>query len=478
MTQLRRVALLTSLKVGDLVLMFAAVSLAVWLTYDHGLNSIAEFLVIRIKLINIVLFCAITMVWHALFSVFSLYESRRLSTMWRQALDVLKVTSCGTLLMAASAPLFEIEMFSYPFLVTFWTISTALSISFRAVLRLILARIRSHGRNLRNIVLIGTNTRALSFAAQVKASKHLGYHLVGFIDEPWENHHEFAKSGHAVVANLSAFSRFLSEHIIDEVVICLPLGSYYHQIADVIKRCEEQGIHVRVLGDMFNLNLLGARVEEFGDNVVLSLAAHHIGGKSLMAKRLMDLIISIPLAAVLLPLFALTALAIKLTSPGSVFFVQERVGLNKRPFRLYKFRTMVVEAERLQGQLEHLNETDGAAFKIAKDPRVTPLGRKLRKTSIDELPQLFNVLKGDMSLVGPRPLPMRDYRNFDADWHRRRFSVRPGITCLWQIDERSSGSFESWMKLDMQYIDQWSLTLDLKILLKTIPVVVKGVGAV
>ena len=168
---------------------------------------------------------------------------------------------------------------------------------------------------------------------------------------------------------------------------------------------------------------------------------------------------------------------VKLTSPGPVFFRQIRVGLNKRQFSIYKFRTMVANAEQLQDQLLSLNEMTGRCSRSRKDPRVTPLGRVLRKTSIDELPQLFNVLKGDMSLVGPRAMSLRDYQLFDQDWQRRRFSVKPGITCLWQIHGRNSIPFEKWMELDMQYIDKWSLWLDLKILARTVPAVLRGTGA-
>jgi lipopolysaccharide/colanic/teichoic acid biosynthesis glycosyltransferase len=176
-------------------------------------------------------------------------------------------------------------------------------------------------------------------------------------------------------------------------------------------------------------------------------------------------------------LFLVAALLIKRSSPGPVFFVQERVGLNKRRFRLYKFRTMVADAEEKLAELEGLNELSGPVFKIKNDPRITPIGRFLRKASVDELPQLFNVLIGDMSLVGPRALPVRDYNGFDRDWHRRRFSVRPGITCLWQINGRNTIPFDKWMELDLEYIDTWSLWLDLKILLKTIPAVIRGHGA-
>jgi lipopolysaccharide/colanic/teichoic acid biosynthesis glycosyltransferase len=171
------------------------------------------------------------------------------------------------------------------------------------------------------------------------------------------------------------------------------------------------------------------------------------------------------------------AVLIKLTSRGPVFFVQNRIGFNKRPISVYKFRTMVADAEEKIGEVEHLNEVSGPVFKIKNDPRVTRLGKYLRKSSIDELPQLFNVLKGDMSLVGPRAMAVRDFAGFDQDWHRRRFSVRPGITCLWQVNGRSSVPFEKWMELDMEYIDKWSLWLDLQILVKTIPAVLKGSGA-
>jgi len=173
----------------------------------------------------------------------------------------------------------------------------------------------------------------------------------------------------------------------------------------------------------------------------------------------------------------LRTLLIKLSSDGSIFFSQERVGLNKRRFAIFKFRTMVPNAEKMLAELEEHNEVSGPVFKIKKDPRITPIGRILRRTSVDELPQLFNVLEGDMSLVGPRPLPVRDYEGFNEDWQRRRFSVRPGITCLWQVSGRNAIPFEQWMKMDLQYMDEWSLWLDVKILAQTVSAVLKGSGA-
>jgi exopolysaccharide biosynthesis polyprenyl glycosylphosphotransferase len=200
----------------------------------------------------------------------------------------------------------------------------------------------------------------------------------------------------------------------------------------------------------------------------------------MVIKRVLDFSLSALLLVGIAPVLLLTAVLIKLTSPGPVFFVQRRVGLGKRIFNIFKFRTMIANAEEKQGEIEHLNEVSGPVFKIKKDPRITPLGRFLRKTSIDELPQLFNVLSGDMSLVGPRPLPIRDYELFSEageDWHRCRFSVRPGITCLWQVKGRSSLPFHKWMELDLQYVRTWSLWLDLQILARTIPAVLRGSGA-
>jgi exopolysaccharide biosynthesis polyprenyl glycosylphosphotransferase len=255
------------------------------------------------------------------------------------------------------------------------------------------------------------------------------------------------------------------------------MKSLYQEASRIFTICEEQGIIVRNLSDIFHSKLARYRTELFEGEPLITHYTGAMSGWQVAVKRVIDVVVAIILLLVLSPLFLLTALLIKLDSPGPVFFIQERVGLGKRKFRFYKFRTMIDGADKLQGELEVLNEISGPVFKMKKDPRITNIGRVLRKTSIDELPQLINVLKGDMSLVGPRPLPIRDYNGFSKDVHRRRFSVRPGITCLWQIYGRSSIAFENWMELDMHYIDSWSLWLDCKILLRTIPTVLHGSGA-
>jgi exopolysaccharide biosynthesis polyprenyl glycosylphosphotransferase len=265
-------------------------------------------------------------------------------------------------------------------------------------------------------------------------------------------------------------------HALDEVVIALPIRSCYSAIHDVIQVCERVGVRAKYLADVFPASLAKLRFEDSRAFPTVAMAIAPEDGR-LLVKRLMDITGSIVALVVLAPVMLTAALAIKLTSPGPAIFAQERFGLNKRRFRMYKFRTMIVDAEAHQSALEPLNEASGPAFKIRNDPRITPIGRLFRKTSIDELPQFFNVLRGEMSLVGPRPLPVRDVGRFTTAALMRRFSVRPGLTCLWQIQGRSELGFDEWIRLDLEYIDRWSLALDLLILARTVPAVLRGAGA-
>ncbi|MGH7230987.1 MAG: sugar transferase [Nitrospiraceae bacterium] len=468
--------------------------LVTWLFYAHG-NSIfalEEFLAIRIKIENAILVGAMVLAWHIIFSSFGLYESKRLSSLKEEIFDIIKATVLGTLGMATLAVLFDIEMISHWFLPVFWVMVTLLTCLSRVCLRPTLAWVRRKGRNLRSVLIVGTNSRAVRFAQEILAKPELGYRLMGFVDEPftrlslvryegllnqWESLKDWNHESLPLVSTLESLPAFLRTFAVDEVLIALPLRSYYQPASHIVGQCEEQGILVRVLGDLFTPKVAKPSVDDLGPHSTFTLHTGAIGDQAIFMKRIIDILIAAPSLIFLSPLFGIIAAAIKLTSSGPVFFIQERVGWNKRRFQLIKFRTMVPDAEQQQAELEHLNEVKGAAFKITHDPRITPIGRFLRKTSCDELPQLINVLKGDMSLVGPRPLPIRDFQGFNEDWHRRRFSVRPGVTCLWQVSGRSALSFEQWMELDLEYIDKWSLLLDLKILFKTIPAVIRGTGA-
>jgi exopolysaccharide biosynthesis polyprenyl glycosylphosphotransferase len=269
----------------------------------------------------------------------------------------------------------------------------------------------------------------------------------------------------------------IADEPVDEVLVALPIDKYGSLVETIVRQCEEQGIIVRVRTEMSRLQVARSYVDDLQGVPVMTIQSGPADSWQLIMKRVIDIAGSAALLLALAPLFAGVAWLIRMDSAGPVFFMQERIGFNKRTFRLIKFRTMVDGADEQQSKLEHLNEVAGPAFKIKSDPRITRLGKFLRRFSIDELPQLVNVLKGDMSLVGPRPLPLRDFDRFDTRWHKRRLSVKPGMTCLWQVNGRSNVNFDHWVQMDLEYIDNWSLGLDMKILLQTIPAIVKGSGA-
>jgi exopolysaccharide biosynthesis polyprenyl glycosylphosphotransferase len=272
-------------------------------------------------------------------------------------------------------------------------------------------------------------------------------------------------------------SSVIANQPVDEVLVALPMDKYGLLIETIVRQCEEQGIIVRVRTEMSRLQVARSYVDDLEGVPVMTIQSGPPDSWQLFMKRVIDIVGSAAFLLALAPLFAVFAWLIRMDSAGPVFFTQERIGFNKRPFRLIKFRTMVDGADYQQSKLEHLNEVAGPVFKIKSDPRITRLGKFLRRFSIDELPQLVNVLKGDMSLVGPRPLPLRDFDRFDTQWHKRRLSVKPGMTCLWQVNGRSEIDFNHWVQMDLEYIDNWSLGLDMKILLKTIPAILKGSGA-
>lgn len=337
----------------------------------------------------------------------------------------------------------------------------------------------------RKILIIGTGPRVSDLIK--KRRKEMAEECeatIIFMDLP--EREEFVKRnfGEVEFASVTELPRILRSEVVDEVFVLLPTKSYYDLISEIVKTCTVQGIPVFVdsswdvkrISEDSGVKTLWAEPE-------MDFLRFHTGSALIedplhrLTKRIFDVVVAWMLVIFLSPIMFISMLAIKLTSPGPVLFKQKRLGINKRLFTIYKFRTMYEDAEERLKTLEALNITGGAAFKMPEDPRVTPVGKFLRKMSIDELPQLFNVIKGDMSLVGPRPLPLRDYENFYDDRHRRRFSVVPGITGLWQVSGRSLLNFDDWMALDLFYIDNWSLKLDLEILWRTIRVVLKGAGA-
>jgi exopolysaccharide biosynthesis polyprenyl glycosylphosphotransferase len=474
----KRRLLLNALKLLDLTLLVVAFGIATALVaYVEKGVSLEKFLSLRVKLSNCAIFAIALFVWHVILIASGLYKSRRLAPRVAELFDVLKATMLCTLCMGFLAATFTIRMVTSRFLVFFWMISFVILMSARLGLRYVLSGIRLHGRNLRYVLILGTNARAIEFARKIESTPERGYRLLGFVDDNWADFGKFKETGFPLACHQADLAEFLRRNVVDEVAFYLPLGTYYGQCVRVAALCEEHGVVMRFATDIFTMKTARARGEEVDGDHFISANTNALDGWPLVMKRALDIALSGSLIVLLTPLLVAVALLIRLTSSGPALFRQERLGLNKRRFLMYKFRTMVVDAETQMAALERYNEVTGPVFKIKNDPRITRIGKILRRTSIDELPQLLNVLKGDMSMVGPRPLPVRDYEGFSEDWQRRRFSIQPGLTCLWQINGRSSIEFEEWMKLDIKYMDEWSLWLDFKILARTIPAVLKGSGA-
>lgn len=467
--------LLKVLNLGLMVIAFAMAS-ALQLRGEGAGVDVAAFFSIRIKLINCVIFALILLGWHGIFSLCGLYRSQRLVGKREMFLDAWKATTFAALFCGVAGIVWHIRMMTPLFLFLFWICAGVLVAGARVLIRSGLEFVRVRGRNLRHVLILGTNRRAVEFSRRLGVAPELGYRVLGFVDDGWHKDSAF-QTDHPLCCDFDHLAEYLRRNVVDEVANYLPLRSLYEECSSVAALCEQHGILMRFDPEMFDLKIARHRAEELDGCTHITAHSSLLEGWATMAKRVLDVTTSVALLLCLAPLLAVIAALIKLTSEGSVFFKQERIGRNKRRFHMYKFRTMVPNAEALLKRLESLNEASGPVFKIKNDPRITPVGRILRRTSLDELPQLFNVLKGDMSLVGPRPLPVRDYEGFNQDWQRRRFSVRPGITCLWQVNGRSNIAFDQWMKLDLKYVDEWSIWLDMKILAQTIPAVLKGAGA-
>ena len=436
-------------------------------------GGIEEFLAMRVTVKNLLLLGAFTFVWPQVCASVGLYKQQRFSSRRDEIIRIVSACTIGSSL-ALIFPLTSTRGdFRFSAVAYFWSGAIIVSVSGRYLIQTFYWA--SRRRKIRHVIIVGSGPRAYRLYQEISANPQAGYSLLGFIDSH-SNGVTPEEIKRRKLGSIEQLEEILVNNVVDEVLIALPIKSCYSDIQNSIRVCEKVGIESKYLSDVFQSTVAKPRHEEAERFPVVAMKVVS-DGHCVAVKRAIDIIGSVLCLIILSPIILLTALAIKLTSKGPVIFSQERYGLNKRRFKMYKFRSMVMDAEVRQSSLESMNEARGPVFKIKDDPRVTKVGRFLRKTSIDELPQLVNVLRGDMSLVGPRPLPKRDVSRFSEGWLMRRFSVRPGITGLWQIRGRSNVAFDRWIELDLKYIDEWTLGLDLKILIRTLPVVLKGTGA-
>ncbi len=419
-------------------------------------------------------------IWLGVGLASGIYREIREEDLRRVFIDPLKIGFISTTLLFAVIFAFKFEYISRLLLSLYAATDLVSMALFRFAARRWSDPLRRSVAGLRHFLLVGDARQTLDIARAIEANENRGMRLSAFIA---------LGSGHGLVNELTRpnlrrsypvyaldeLPRLLDQHVIDEIIFAVERGDL-EKLEETFVMCEEEGVKTRVLLSFFPHAVSRVYLERLGEKPLLTFSTTPENEYLLFLKRAVDLAMALGLLLVLSPLFLILALLIKLTSKGPVFYRQTRCGLGGRTFRLYKFRSMHLGAESRQEELRALNEMDGPAFKIKNDPRRTAVGRFMRKFSLDELPQLINILGGDMSFVGPRPPLPEEVEKYER-WQRRRLRMKPGLTCLWALEGRNKLNFQRWMELDLAYIDNWSPALDWKILVKTIPVVLLGRGA-
>ncbi len=414
------------------------------------------------------------------FDFFNIHELYRQKSLEHAFITQLKAVSAATGMVVVLLYLFQHGETSRLLLVLFFVFDIFLLTSVHVFVRRGVANHRRKDFNRQKILVIGSMERARDLVTYIAASEDLGYQILGCLDVDPKRIGVAVTEKADVIGTVDNFYEILLNKAVDEVIFAMPLKKIYNAI-DYISFAEKLGVKVRVLPDwqiqkmMYQPEIASVQIESFVGIPTLTLSSTPRKVFELFVKAVCDRIAAILGLLLLSPFFALVALLIKLESKGPIFFRQQRSGLNGRIFTLYKFRSMVSDAEARKADLQQSNEMDGPVFKMANDPRITRIGAFLRKTSLDELPQLINVARGEMSLVGPRPPLPQEVQEYEP-WQRRRLSMKPGLTCIWQVSGRNDINFEQWMKMDLEYIDRWSLWFDVQLLAKTVPAVVLGTG--
>lgn len=400
------------------------------------------------------------------------YQSIRVKSLFQILAPLSKAVLLGGFFLMAVFFIFKIQHISRALIIIFLVLDFLALASIRVLLFMFVHHVRKKGYNYRSILIVGSGERADSFAKVLDRHKEWGLRIIGFVDYDEICHRKVDNS--KFIGNLGQLQDILTSSQVDEVVFAVP-RSGLDKIEKYVLLCEKIGIKASITADFYSHKLAKPSLDDLEGWPMLTYNPYPRIEEWFVLKRAVDLTFAFVVLFLSAPVLLLISAAIKLGSTGPVFFKQTRCGMNGRQFNLLKFRTMVTGADRMKSSVEHLNSMSGPVFKAKNDPRLTRIGKVLRKYSLDELPQLINVLKGDMSLVGPRPPLPDEVAKYDI-WQRRRLSVRPGLTCIWQVSGRNDIGFEQWMKLDLEYIDNWSLSRDFKIILKTIPAVLRGTG--
>jgi len=413
--------------------------------------------------------------WTILLHRYQAYRSFRTTLLRDEMTPIFKAVLLGGFIFAAIAFAIKLHYLSRAFIVVFIAINLAFLTLERYIIRRIGRSARRRGYNFRKVVIVGTNEAAREVAGRIEKYRQWGLRIEGFVSENgYKPDESFA--GYKILGSLVDLESIVKRDVVDEVIFAVE-GKQYGKYEDAFLMLEDYGISARMSVNFFPHVIAQVRLDELDTIPLLTFSTVPTDVQALALKRAFDLVAAALLSLLSAPVVLIAALLVKYTSRGPVFFKQKRCGLNGRTFTLYKFRSMYEDAEAHRSELAAQNELSGPVFKIKNDPRVTRVGKFIRETSIDELPQLWNVLRGDMSMVGPRP-PLPDEVAQYARWQRRKLSMRPGLTCIWQVSGRNKVTdFNDWVKLDLQYIDTWSNALDLRILARTVPAVLFRKGA-
>ncbi len=434
---------------------------------DLSMLSLSDYVIVLLLVVPI---------WSMALYLSGIYRPWRTRTAIEIITMVIRAVFITAIVFGAATFVFKLKFVSRAFFVIFLGVSFLFIISAKLAIFFFMRYARRQGHNFRRLLIVGAGARASQFIKMVKSHKEWGFRIIGAVDYDARNRGKAIEGTDVdVIGMLEDIPVILENQSVDEVVFIVP-RSMLSVIENSLYVCETLGVRAVLAADLFELKIARSYQTDLEGLPLIVFDTTVAEEWQRFLKRAIDIILSGIGIITLSPVFLLAAILIKLTSPGPVFFYQKRVSLNNRKFILYKFRSMHEGAEKKRIGMAGMNIMSGPVFKVKDDPRITPVGKFLRKFSIDELPQLFNVFAGHMSLVGPRALPAYEAAKLET-WQRRRLSMRPGLTCIWQISGRNEIGFEEWMKLDLQYIDNWSLWLDFKIILKTIPVVLFGRGA-